>query len=268
MNDQNIRYLKFIGAALAVVLILMFLTRGCSGGMDYFESEYTIGRDETLYPAALYGKEKNMIGLTNELILKIGEAEDFRVRLYNKGNIGLFHALESGEFDAIISAVNPVTTDKSRYLLSEPIYLIGPVLVMQKWEVFKTIDQLNGKVIAYRRGDLLDIEVTKYPQVVLRSYDSYAAAVQGLTTDRVDAILMDAIPAYNLTQGFYAGKIVVATKPLNEAGFRLITLKTEKGRALIDSFNAGLAKMKSEGEFKKMLDSWQLIDTEAPETSL
>lgn len=267
MNEQKIRYLKIVGAALAVVVFFLFLTRGCSGAIDYFEPEYTIGRDETWYPAALYGKDKNMVGLTNELILKIGETEGFRVKLYNKGYIGLYHALDYGEFDAILSAVNPVTTDQSRYLLSDPIYLTGPVLVMQKWEVIHHPDQLNGKVVAYRRGDLLDIEVTKYPQVVLRSYDSYASAVQGLTTDRVDAILMDAIPAYNLTQGFYAGKIVVATKPLNQMGLRLITLKTEKGRALIDSFNAGLAKMRGEGEFKKILDSWQLIDTEAPETS-
>ncbi len=264
MNDQKMHYLKFIGAGLAVVLLFLFLAKACTGTIDYFEPEYTIGRDETWYPVALYGKEKNMAGLTNELMIKIGAAEDFKVKLYNKGYTGLFHALDSGEFDAIISGVNPASTDKNRYLISDPIYLTGPVLVVQKGDTFHSLDELTGKAIAYRRGDLLDIEVTKYPQVVLRTYDSYAAAVQALMTNRVDAILMDAIPAYNLTQGFYAGKIVVATKPLNEVGLRLMTIKTAKGQALISAFNAGLAKMREEGEFKKLLDSWQLIDTEAP----
>lgn len=264
MDEKKSIYLKRSAIALALLFFFWLIFRSCSGSIDYFEPEYNIGRDETWYPAALYGKEKNMVGLTNELMLKIGEMEDFKVRLFNKGYVALFSGLDTGEFDGIISSLIPTDAHKSRYLFSDPIYLTGPVLVVLKGKLLKSLEELEGRTIAFRRGDNIDIDFTKYPRVLLSVYDSYASAVQGLITDRVDAILIDAIPAYNTIQGFYSGVMVVATKPLNDNGLRLITLKTPKGQALIDAFNAGLAKIKEDGSFKKTLNAWQLIDTEAP----
>jgi polar amino acid transport system substrate-binding protein len=232
--------------------------------MDYFEPEYKIARDGTWYPSNFYGKEKNMLGFTNELMLMVAKNEDFRVVLFNKGYTGLFHGLDSGSYDAIISPLNPTTANMTRYLFSEPIYLTGPVVIVEKGKQQKVLDYHEGLTIAIRRGFKHDVDFTKYPEAVIRVYDDQESMVQALIGDRIDGILMEAIPAYNITQGFYSGQVVVATKPLTGNGLRLITLKTAKGQALIDSFNAGLSKAREDGTFKKLLDSWQLIDTEAP----
>lgn len=264
MDEKKKLYVKKAGYAAVIIFILWLIVRACSNGMDYFEPEYKVGRDGTWYPASLYGKEKNMLGFTNELMLKISETEDFKIQLFDIGYTGLFAGLDHGEFDGVISSLIPSSANKNRYIFSEPIYLTGPVLVVLKGNQLKSLEELEGRTIAFRRGDNIDIDFTKYPRVLLNVYDSYAAAIQGLMRDRVDAILMDAIPAYNNIQGFYSGKMVVATKPLNDVGLRLITLKTPKGQALVDAFNEGIAKMQEDGSFKKILNSWQLIDTEAP----
>lgn len=264
MNQKLKNALQWGGIAFAIVLFALFVIRSCSGSVDPFERSFKIARDSSWYPIPLYGKEKNMLGFTNELLLKISEAENFRVKLYSKNYNGLMLGLDNEEYDAIISALPPGRTNQSKYLISDPIYLIGPVLVVLKGSKYHTMLDLEGESIAYRRGDNLDIDFSKYPNVLFSVYDSYAAAVQALTGNRVDAILMDAIPAYNTIQGFYADKMKIATPPLNDKGIRLVALNTPKGLRLIDSFNKGLAKMKSDGSFKKVLDSWQLVDTEAP----
>lgn len=267
MNQTVKNVLKWSGIALAIVLFLLFVVRSCSGSVDPFETSYKIARDSTWYPIPLYGKEKNMLGFSNELLLKISEKENFRVKLYTKNYNGLLQGLDSEEYDAVISGLSPARTNQSKYLFSDPIYLTGPVLVVLKGSKYHTMLDLQGESIAYRRGDNLDIDFSKYPNVLFSVYDSYTAAVQALTGNRVDAILIDAIPAYNTIQGFYADKMKIATPPLNDKGFRLIALKTPKGERLIQSFNKGLAAMKSDGSFKKILDSWQLVDTEAPPES-
>lgn len=265
MDEKKIQpYLKRIGIAIAIVFVLWLGVKACSKTADLFEAEYTIARDGTWYPISLGGKEKNMLGFTNELILKIAEKEDFQVKLFNKGYTGLFHGLENGDYDAVISSLVPSSSNKSHFIFSDPIYLIGPVLVVRKGYTINSIDQLIGETIAFRRGDNIDVDFTRYPNVFMNVYDSYGKAVEALIDDRVDAILMEAIPAYNTIQGYYSGKMVVATAPMTDSGLRLITLKTPKGKQLIDSFNAGLRDMRGDGSFKKLLSSWQLIDTEAP----
>lgn len=266
MNEKNVyNYIKKGGIAVGLILIIWLIVRACSASVDYFEPEYKIARDGTWYPANFYGKEKNMLGFTNELMLTIAKNEDFKVQLFNKGYTGLFHSLESGAYDAIISPLNPTSANKTRYFFSEPIYLTGPVVIVEKGKQQKVLDYQEGLTIAILRGFKHDVDFSKYPGVVIRVYDKTESMVQALIDDRIDGILMEAIPAYNTIQGFYSDQIVVATKPLTGNGLRVITLKTAKGQALIDSFNAGLAKAREDGSFKKMLDSWQLIDTESPE---
>ncbi len=265
MDEKKIHpYLKQIGVVLAIVIVLWITIRSCSSRNDYLSTEYTIVRDGTWYPISLGGKEKNMLGFTNELVLKIAAKENFKVQLFNKGYTGLFQGLDNGDYDAIISSLVPSSANKSRYLFSDPIYLIGPVLVVRKGYMIKSLDQLAGQTIAFRRGDNIDIDFNRYPNVFMNVYDSYGKAVEALIDNKVDAILMEAIPAYNTIQGYYSGKMVVATAPMNDSGLRIVSLKSARGKRLIDAFNKGLAEMREDGSFKSLLLSWQLIDTEAP----
>ena len=265
MDEKKIKpYLKRVGIGIAIVLVLWLGMKACSKTADFFEPEYTIARDGTWYPITLGGKEKNMLGFTNELILKIAEKEDFQVKLFNKGYTGLFLGLENGDFDAVISSLVPSSSNKSRFIFSDPIYLVGPVLVVRKGYVLNSLEQLVGGTIAFRRGDNIDVDFTRYPNVFMNVYDSYALAVEALIDNRVDAILMQAIPAYNTIQGYYSGKMAVATAPMNDSGLRLIALKGRKGQQIIDSFNKGLQEMRKDGTYKSLMNSWQLIDTEEP----
>ncbi len=85
-----------------------------------------------------------------------------------------------------------------------------------------------------------------------------------MINDRVDAVLLDAIPAYYTLQGFYPEKLAVVSSPLNFNGLRLVTLNNSKGKKLIDAFDAGLKKMEEDHSYQEVLYSWQLVDTRAP----
>ncbi len=70
MNNKKRRLTKQFGFVFALLIAILLIIKACNVTVEYLEPEYKIGRDGTWYPISLYGKEKNMLGFTNELLIK------------------------------------------------------------------------------------------------------------------------------------------------------------------------------------------------------
>jgi len=72
-----------------------------------------------------------------------------------------------------------------------------------------------------------------------------------------DGVLVNYIQATSYVRDLYFGKVKIATPPLNDAGIRLLTLNGDNVE-LVEVFNRGLDKLRSNGKLEKLFKKWEL----------
>lgn len=223
---------------------------------------YQIGRDSTWTPIDLRGKDKNMVGFSNDMIQGIAQEEGFRSNVFEVGPNALFDGLDVGNYDAVFSSLEPNVINKKKYLFSKTYYRIGPVLVVPVSSDIDSLAEMKGKILGIESGTLQSLDVPEPPDVLIIPYDTVAQALDNLDKNVIDGVIVDALRAYVFTQGFYAGRLKVATSPLTDRGLRLISRNEPKYEILMENFNKGLADIKASGFYDQLIHKWNLINTE------
>lgn len=259
-------YLSLILGLLFVGTLSWLIFRAASAPAVKSNTTYLVARDSTWYPIDLRGKEKSMVGFTDELIEAVGKLQNFKVITFEVGPNALFDGLNIGNYDAVFSSLTPSVINRAQYEFSEPFYLLGPVLIVRKSSKIRSFDDLTeGKILGLASGTLQQYNIAEPKGVIIIPYDSSKTAMEKLDQNIIDGVLMDALSAYVLTGGFYSSSMIVITNPLTNKGLRLIASKTDRHKAFIEQFNAGLKELKENGGFQKLLSKWDLLNTELHE---
>ena len=237
---------------LLVFLILIFVVRGCFSSKSNEGRDYYIGRDETWYPISFYGKEKNVLGFSDDLMLEVAKRKNLRLHLTSESSEGLRSSLEEN-VDGILSSISPDVTLKNRYLFSDPYYNLGVVLVVESNSPVKSFSELEGKDVGILRGSSALFNIPGHPNVRVVTYDSMIVMFDDVMKDKIDGALLDQLNAYNLTTGYYKGRLRIATPPLTQEGLRLVTTINPRDERLIQAFNEALAEIKAERHLRQAI---------------
>lgn len=251
----------FIGVFL--ILLLGGLFRACNGPiMDVIANTYYIVRGKEWAPLELFGKEPNMGAFIDELMFDVASLEKLRIHINvspDTNSLALFHLIDTGEYDAMIAIFTPNAFMKEKYLISEPIYNAGPVLVVRFSSVATSIADLQSKPIGVKSGSSQVFDLGKESSLFV-SYDNLISALEDLQQGVIDGVIMDAELAEIYMKGFYKDKLRIATAPLTDLGIRLVAHKSKKNQELIDKFNKGLATTESNGVFESLIERWGLTN--------
>lgn len=255
-------YLSLTAAVILSIAVLWLLFRACSSGPSVSKKIFEIGRDSNWYPMDLRGKEKALVGFSNDLIQQIGKKEGFTPIVFEVGGNALFDGLDIENYDAVFSSVTPDVINRKKYLFSEPFYLVGPVLVVREDSSIKSMRELKGKILGIEAGALQVFNIPEPSDILIIPYPTSAKALEDLDGHVIDGVLLDALKAYVWTDGFYAGRLKVATSPLTDKGLRLVTLNKPEYVPWINQFNQGLKFFRQNGRYNELVSKWDLIDTE------
>lgn len=249
---------------IAAIVIFIILFRSCDVFSPKQQKVYHIGKDIQWYPLNLMKKEKNMTAFSDDLLLTIGKEEMLTFRLISVNSEHLLSKLDSEELDGIMSPVSPTPQNRESYLFSDTYFHLGTVLVVPFHSVIDTWEEMDSKTIGIQKGALLPLEAKKYPAIQFRPYDTVIQALSEVTSGQIDGALLPALPAYIYVKSFYSDTLKVATVPLTSEGLRLIALNNAEGKYLIDHFNHGLAKVKEDSTYSRLIEQWSLIQTDRP----
>ncbi|MBA3722522.1 MAG: transporter substrate-binding domain-containing protein [Parachlamydiaceae bacterium] len=248
----------FIGI---LIIFLFFLFRGCSDSVSK-DQLFHIGRQNSWPSVNLMGKEKNVAAFTDELLSAIAMKEHLNMSLTLTSPNDLMSKLQDSQFDAIITNLQPEPAIERQYVLSNPFFLLGPVMVVPTESELDTWEELKYKIIGIMSQSPILLEISKDASIRLKLYDDIPKVLSDLFEQKIDGAILPALPAYIYIRSFYPGQIKIATSPLNKDGLRLVALKTDSGKFLIDEFNKGLAEIKTDGIYQKLIDNWGLVDFE------
>lgn len=257
-----------IGILIIVALLAIWgLLRACSHQELLRKRTYIIGRDSTWYPMQLMGKDRNLQAFSNDLMTAIAQETKLRFQWVETGPGSLLEGLNDGYFDAVISSLRPNFIHRDKYVFSDIIFELGPVLVVRQDSPVTSLKDMQGKTVGIRSGSYLIFNNVKESgahayNILITTYDNVNKALESLDRNQIDGIIVEAVPAYAYIEGFYAGRLKIVTAPLTDEGLRLVGLRDPASDELISDFDDALRKLIDDGTYDQLINKWNLINPE------
>lgn len=220
---------------------------------------FTIAHGSDWYSYPLLGKENNLLAFVDELLQNIALDQNIKLELITVSTDSLLRGLNNETYQGAIALFNPSTLTQDIYTVSEPFFLLGPVLVVQTPSSIRSIKDLEGKTVGILRGSSTAYEFAKYPSIIIIPYENILFALEKLSRGEIDGVILPLIPAYVYTESLYPQKLKVITSPLTNEGFRLIAKHTSQGHELIDYFDRGLKNLQESGQYNNLIKKWDLF---------
>lgn len=239
---------------LLFALCLMF--SGC-GKTTPDCGAHSIGRDPTWFALHLESLSPNLTAFTTALIQEISREEDFPIRIVNIDWTHLINSLERNQVEGILTSLLPNVMTLEKYSFSDPLVLLGPVLIVPIHSQITSLADLTGKIVGVNQFDDSTLIVQRYPSIIIKPYQNLVQALDDLNTGLTDGVLMPVLDAQGIIPSLYSTTLKIVTEPLDNVAVYLITLK-ESSSTLIDHFNKGLEKARSSGKYRELRQNFQL----------
>ncbi len=207
------------------------------------------------YPPFEYVDENGeIVGFDIDLMKAIAEEAGLEVEFVNTRWDGIFVALASGEFDAVISAATITDERKQTVDFSDPYFNAGQVLAVKKGSDIKGVEDLAGKKVGVQLGTTGDIWATENTDAEVVRYDEITLAMQALANGEVDAVINDGPTTADMIQANPEWEVEIVAGPFTDE-FYGIAVRKDKPE-LLQAINEGLKKVKESGKYAEIYEKW------------
>ena len=221
------------------------------------QPKLVFGSDCTYPPMEMLDANKQIVGFEINMIRAVAQAAGFEAVVKNVAWDGIFAGLTAGDYDCVLSAVT-ITGERRRTMdFSDPYADAGQVLIVNKdLDGLTLLSQFGGRKVGAQIGTTGAIEVMKFKNIKLQSYDEAGLAVEDLYVGRIDAVVVDSPTAksYVLQNARYKGKLKIVGDLVTDEHYG-IALKKGNQKAL-DMINCGLAIIKKDGTLARIAQKW------------
>jgi glutamine transport system substrate-binding protein len=249
---------------LALLLITAFMVTavGCGTGKSgdnatqpETKKVLKVGSETAYPPFEVQEKSGEYTGFDMDLIRAIGAAEGYEVQIQSLPFTGLIPALKTGSIDAAISAMTITDERKKSVDFSDPYIDSGQIIAIRSDDTrpISKPEDLKGLIIAVQMGttgqDQAE-EIQKLdPKTQIKKFDSVDQAFLELKNKGADATIIDQPVTLNyISKGHPEVKMVGDMFTDEQYG-----IAVNKGNtAILEMINAGLKKIKENGEYDKI----------------
>ncbi|HET7580768.1 MAG TPA: basic amino acid ABC transporter substrate-binding protein [Bacillales bacterium] len=214
-----------------------------------------VGADTTFPPFETQDANGNITGFDIEMIKDIAKAEGFKVKLKPMQFDGIIPALQGGSIDAAVAGIT-IKKDRMKHVnFSNAYYKSGLSILVKKDSDISGVDSLKGHLIGTKKGtssvsylEQNGFNVSKN----VKQYKNISEAYAALESGGVDAVLFDNPPNINFANQHDDVKLVGGLLTGEYYGIAV----TKKNQDLLKKINDGLAKIKKNGEYKKLFKKY------------
>ena len=253
--------------AVLLIVALAFSLAACGGGDseentsgDSEKVTYKVGTEPTFPPFDTTDEEQNIVGLDMDLIKAIGEDQGFEVTFENMTFDGLVPALKAGNIDIIAAGMNKDDPERQKQVDFSDAYYESKLMVAvtEDNNTIKSVDDLTPDMkVAAQTGTT---GATKTQELADEGKIAEAVILDGLDTAMMQLLNGDVQAVINdkpVTEAYMKkqpDKIKMVGEPLNAENYGFAV---QKGNTeLLEKINAGLANIKEDGTFDKLVDEW------------
>lgn len=244
----------FVAAGLiAFAMLIAGLMPGKTTEAATDSKTYTIGTDVTFPPFEFANKNNKYIGIDIDLMNAIAKTEGFKVNIKQLGFSAAVQSLEAGQIDGVIAGMSITPERQAKFAMSDPYFKSGVVMAVAKNSSIKGLSQLRGKKVAVKTGtdsaDYANSVKNKYGFSVT-TFDDSNNMYQDVTSGNSVACFEDKpVMQYGIASGM---KLKIVGKTTNRSDYGIAVKPSERGTLLV-KINAGLKKLKANGQYDKIV---------------
>jgi polar amino acid transport system substrate-binding protein len=251
-----IRVLKRITAGVAIGWLVM------AASVASAEPTYTVGSTATGVPFTFLDVKTNSLqGLMVDAVTATAKAGGFDVKVEQTTFSALIPSLTTKKIDIISAGMLKTPAREQIVDFSEPVYNYGEGLIVRADDKtqYKSMDDLKGEVVGAQVGTAFVDALNKrgiFKEV--RTYDSVADIMRDVALGRIKAGFGDRpIVAYQLQKNPNPQlRLVDGYKP--EVVGQVCFVVRKGDRETLDKLNAGIRKIKADGELAQIVKKWQV----------
>ena len=220
------------------------------------KSKYIIASDSSFAPFVFQNSSNQYVGIDMDLIKAIAKDQGFEIEITNPGFDAAISAVQAGQADGIIAGMSVTDARKETFDFSDSYYTANTILGVKESSTISSYEDLNGKTVGVKNGTASQTFLTenqsKYGYKI-KTFADGSSMYDSLNTGAIDAVMDDEpVLKYSISQGQKL-KTPIAGTPIGETAF---AVKKGSNPELIEMFNNGLANLKANGEFQKILDKY------------
>ena len=237
-----------------VKLMLMFLLSVVISISVFAKNNVVyVGTNAEFMPFEYLDKNK-IIGFDIDLLDAISKETGLEFKIQDMAFDGLLPALQTKKIDMVIAGMSATPEREKAVAFSKPYFKAKQVVITtpEKAKSLKSFKDLSGKKVGVMLGFTGDTVVSEIKGVKVERFNAAYAAILALSQNKIEAVVLDSEPAKKYTAN--NKQFVIANIPAEEEDYAIAFRKNDK--ELINKINAALDKIKSNGEYDKILKKY------------
>ena len=246
------RKLSYLVLAFLVVVSLV----ACSKTQPTEEVVYQIGTNAEYPPFESVDAAGTVIGFDADVMAAIAESAGFKFEFVNTRWDGIFVALQSGEFDAVISAAT-ITDERAEIVdFSDPYFNAGQMIAVRVADKdnISSVADLDGLKVGVQLGTTGDQWLSENTKAEVVRYDEITLAFQALANGDVDAVFNDGPTSAEIVQANPELGATIVGDPITDEFYGIAVSKGKP--ELLAMINEGLAAIRADGTYDELYDKW------------
>ncbi|MDR1606446.1 MAG: ABC transporter substrate-binding protein/permease [Streptococcaceae bacterium] len=249
--NQALKELKANGGYDAIIAKY---TAEAKSTVQPLKAEYKIASDSLFAPFEFQNSAKKYVGIDVDLMNAIAKSQNFTISMDFVGFQTAVDQTQAGHADGMIAGMSITDERQKVFDFSDPYFTANATLAVKSTTTnIKSYKDLKGKTVGVKNGTasqaFIDKNKAKYGYKV-KVFDAADTMYESLNTGSINAFMDDEpVIKYAVLQG---KKFAMPIKPekIGEYGF---AVKKGSNPELISMFNAGLAKIKANGDYDKIV---------------
>lgn len=230
-----------------------------AGAPDAAGKHFVVATDKGFSPFEFEDENGNIVGIDMEILEAVAEDQGFDYDLHYIGWDAAIAECQAGQADGMIAGASITDERKSSgWIFSDGYYDATQGMAVSADSQIASIQDLAGKTVVVKNGTMSDQYATALSEQigftvtrVSTSPDMYQQVMGG----QADACFDDTpILKYSIKAGDLSMKYVEGTE--NEPASYGFAVFSSDQQELIDLFNAGLANIKENGTYDKIIEKY------------
>ena len=249
---KNFRGAIFL--VLAMVLSLSLAACGGGGGGGGQQAESIVVASDIAYPPFEYEKGGEPTGFDIELMREVGKRANLTPEFQNVTFDGIIGGLQSGNYDAAISAMTITDERREQVDFSDPYFNADGALMVRSGSEIRTTDDLAEANVGVQIGTTFADQAAMLREegkaAEVTTFDTGEDAFAALENESVDAVLADFPFAKEKADSSGGSLEVVQTISTGEQ----YGIAFPKDSEYLDRVNTALQEIKDDGTYARIYE--------------
>ena len=258
MNMKKLISMLLISACVFSMAACGSKDQGDKEDADKEEKQTLIMATNAEFPPYEFHEGDDIVGIDAEMAAAVAEELGMDFQIEDMAFASIIPAVDSGQADIGVAGMT-VTEDRLQNVNFSDTYATATqVVIVKEGSAIAGPDDLTGKKVGVQLGTTGDIYASDIKDAQVEQYNKGFEAVQALTQEKIDAVVIDGEPAKEFVRDAEGLKIL--DEAFTEEEYAIAIAKDNE--ELLEKINGALAALKESGKLDEIVAKYIKSDAE------